>query len=106
MDEVQKNIHLLQVLSKAKPKLRKVILKNADEDLIIAICACILNFMNGNIKTDEKVKKSVKKYKHILRKVLKPTRIDQKQQVLVQKGGFLPLLIPTILSGILSFLKE
>jgi hypothetical protein len=41
---------MLHVLKTDKPKLRKVILPEADRNLILAIVECVLNVLNGNCK--------------------------------------------------------
>lgn len=106
MNEIKKNFHHLHVIANAKPTLRKAILKNANKDVIDALCSCLYNFMKGNIKTNKNVLKRAQKYKNTLRKVLKPTNIAKKQEILIQKGGFLPFLIPAILEGVVNLFKK
>ena len=37
----------LQILAKAKPKLRKILIENVPESVITAICKCCLNLLKG-----------------------------------------------------------
>ena len=41
---------ILIALSQCKNKIRKAIIENADKDLIDAICQCVFNLLEGNIK--------------------------------------------------------
>ena len=101
MKNLEKKIHHLHVLANSSPQLRKAIIKYGDRDLIMAICECILNFLNGNINADADLVKKAGKHKKILRKILEPISIKKKKDLLIQSGGFLPMLIPTIL-GVIS----
>ena len=49
-ERVEKNVDFLKILSKCKSNMRKVILSNADKDLINTICECVHNCLNGNIE--------------------------------------------------------
>jgi hypothetical protein len=55
---------MLHVLKSAKPKLRGVILKEADKNLILAIVECALNVLNGN-----SIKRKLRKHKNLLRRL-------------------------------------
>ena len=48
---MRKNTDLLRVLHRAKPKLRKAILKHVDSSCIKAICDCVLNILKNIVKT-------------------------------------------------------
>ncbi len=61
--------------------MRKVILTNADEDLINTICECVYNCLNGNIKLNNEIKTKLKRYKNDLHKSVgrnKSLKINQK----------------------------
>ena len=53
-NNVRKNFDYLTVLHKTKSPVRKAILKNADKELIKAICECIDNVIRGEVKVPEK----------------------------------------------------
>lgn len=95
---------MLYVLSTASPKLRKQILKLAPDDLIHAINEIAYNILHGNHKIRKQMRANLEKYKSDLRKLAKPSRsLGPKRKVLVQSGGaFLPLLISTVLSGLIG----
>ena len=69
MDKLKKNIKTLEILSYCDKTNRNKILSSANQDLILCICECVLNSLNGNIKLDKKIVHKLKKYKHTLRKV-------------------------------------
>jgi hypothetical protein len=100
MSYTKKNFDCLDLLGKSKPKLRKAILDNADNDVILAICECIMNLLNGKVKIDDSILNKTKKFKHQLRDLIRPhLSIKKKRSILVQKGSgvWLSLLIPPIL---------
>ena len=96
---LQKNISYLDVLAKAKPSQRKAILQTADKDLILCLCECILNVLNGNVPLKPDIQEKLGKYKAQLRILAsKETPAKYRKDILVQKGGaFLPLLLAPIL---------
>lgn len=95
------------MLKTAKPKLRAAILKNVESNVIQAINEIAYNTLNGNNKLNNKTKKHLKKYKNEIRCLSCPKRsISSKRKVLIQKGGFLPTLIASVLSGIIGKIIE
>ena len=102
----KESANLLRLLTKAKPKVRKALLQNADSDLIRSICECSYNVLQGNVPLNKREKNKLKKYKKELRYLVKkgPTLKQKKKRIIVQKGGFLTALIAPILGGILSSL--
>lgn len=109
MASVKKHLPLLQLVQTAKPKLRKTILLNCGLDLIKTIDECIYNTLCGNIRLTESEKKSLKKFKSVLRKVLKAKGgLNKKREIISQSGGsFLPtLLLPIVTAGVAQFLAE
>lgn len=103
LKRLESNKHLLFVLHKAKPKLRKAILNNSEVDLIKSICEIVFNTINKNFPINSKTVKKLRKYKKTLRCLgcsKKPLHL--KKKILIQQGGFLPTLIASVLSGLLS----
>jgi len=107
-DRVKRNIDYLNILCKCNSKMRKSILHNADKDLINTLCECIHNCLNGNIDLNEQTKNKLKRHKNILRKLLvkKKVSIKKKREIFNQKGGFLPVLLSTVLGGLTSILAN
>ncbi len=97
----------LKVLKKAKPALRKGILKCADKQLICCICECSHNILKGNVKLTAKNRKQLLKYrKHLRDLASKKVSLKKKKNLLIQSGGFLPALIAPILSVATSLLSN
>lgn len=97
---------MINVLAKASPKMRKAILEQADKPLIQTLTESVCNVTSGNIPIKPCLRKSLRKYKVQLRAIACPqTRWKSKKKVFVQKGGFLPLLLPVVsaaLSGLVT----
>jgi hypothetical protein len=92
---------LLRVLHKAKPSLRKAILREADRALVHQICEICDNTLAGHVPLSPSQKQKLKKHKQILRNLAHRTPSWKSKKNLLQKGGaFLPLLL-TILSSVL-----
>jgi hypothetical protein len=106
MNRVKKNNNLLELVATSKKKLRNSIIKGSDKEFIYSICECILNVMNGNIKLDKKTFDKLKVYKQTFKKLLKKSKLNEKKNLIVQKGGFLEFLIPAVISGISSIVSS
>lgn len=98
----------LKSLQKAKPSERKILLKKASPDLIKAICECVINILKGTVPLKTFQKNKLKTHKIILRNLQnKKININKKKKLLIQKGGFLPLLLSVlapIISGVVGSL--
>ena len=60
---------LLNALQRAKPNLRKAIIRESDKALIYAICEICENLLLGNIPLSEDQKKKLKKYRTQLHRI-------------------------------------
>lgn len=106
MKRIQKNLDYLKVLSCCSKKMSKSIISNGPKELIDAICECVLNLLIGNINLEQNQKDKLYKYRNSLRKLLKNKNLKQKKQILVQNGGFLQILLPSIISGLASIVSS
>lgn len=107
MNNIKKNFDNLKFISHCHPRLRKTVVKHADKKLILALCECMYNFLIGNIKTNDEFEGKAKKYKNVLRTLMnKDDTVENKKEILVQKGGFLPVLLPTILGVIANLIGK
>lgn len=99
-ETLQKSIKLLEVISAVKKKsLREQILKDLskNDELFDAISEISKNTVTGRLKLTEKQKSVLKKYKKVLIEMaMKPKGKRKRKKLIVQTGGFLPILIPTI----------
>jgi len=83
------------VLARAKPSLRKAILRDADRALVYSICEICDNTLSGNVALKESDKQKLKKHKKILRQLANRGGSWKNKKKQVQKGG---ALIPLLLS--------
>lgn len=92
----------LSLLGKTKNrKRRKKLIDYADRYDIRAICECIQNFLNEHIDMSPEKIEEIGKYKTLLRSLMeKELTNEERKRALKQRGGFLPLLIPAVLSAI------
>lgn len=108
MASVKKHLPLLKLVQVANPKLRKNIIISCDLDLIKTIIECIYNTLNGNFPLKDAEKKKLKKFKSVLRKILKAKGgLKAKRKIIVKGGAFLPTLLhPIVLAGEHTFLRK
>ncbi len=106
MERIKNNLDLLKKLSNCNKSQRKYILQKGKKELIFSICECVLNFINGNLKTDDETFEKLKKYKSTLRKLLEKSSLKKKKELLVQKGGFLQILLPSLITGISALIEN
>ncbi|GFU69574.1 uncharacterized protein TNCV_1351331 [Trichonephila clavipes] len=90
----------VQRLPVASPAQRKAILKSATDDQIKTLCEICENLLSGNIPT-KKIKKLCS-YKIVIRLLAyRSVPISRKRKLFTtnrQVGGFLPLILPGVLS--------
>lgn len=108
MASVRKHLPTLKLVQVAKPRLRKSIIAHCDIELIKTIIDCVHNTLNGNIKLTPSETAKLKKFKNILRKILKgPGNLDKKRDLILQNGGsFLPVLLKPIVTGVQYIVKN
>ncbi len=96
---LKKHIDLLKILKKANPQQRKALLQSCEKGLICCLCECIKNVLLGNVKISKAKHNVLAEHAVVLRKLSdRKTNIDQKRNLLVQKGGFLPALLAPVLA--------
>lgn len=99
MKKIKKHLNFLRALSSASPKHKKLLLKNATNPEVLAICEVCLNLLAGNFPVNVK---KLQKFKTSIRKVAcRSTQLKNKKRILVnQSGGFLPIILPAVISAI------
>lgn len=97
---LERNFDFIKILCKNKKKnLRRAILENADPDLILCLCECCDNLLKGNVPINSEQKQKLSKHKNHIRNLAnRKNTIKEKRNILIQQGGFLPLLLTPILS--------
>ena len=78
-----------------KQKCNRIIDEGGME-LVHCICDCVHNILQGNIPVSEEEKEIFKRHKECLRKLAKKKTSDRERKRLIQEGGFLGSLIPTL----------
>lgn len=107
MKRLKEHRHMLHVLKDCNSNTRKQILKKSNKDLVQAICEVCLNVLHGNIKLSKKNKQFLHKHKKTIRELATSKHsIAKKRKTLVQRGGFLPVLLGSVLSGVVAKLIE
>jgi hypothetical protein len=100
---IKQNREYLALLANCSPNVRKFFLKHCHTNIIKAILEIVVNTLKGNANIGAKVCTKLKKYKKTLRDLCSSQRsLSAKRSVLVQKGGFLSVLLPALISGVLS----
>lgn len=97
---------LLKALHTLKPKYRTALLKASSDKLIHCICECIYNVLKGKLTLKKEDHQKLKKHKNILRKLIsKGGKTKDRKKIIIQKGGaFLPIILGSVLSGLLGSL--
>ena len=103
---IKTNINFLKLLTSCNSRLQKVLIKNATKEQIYSLCEIILNILNGNVKLSEEEFKKLDKKKKVLRYLVQNKTSIKKKKYLIQKGGFLQFIIPSIITGIASIVSS
>lgn len=91
-----RNLDFLKSLCKRN---RRKHIKQASSDNIRSLTEIAHNALRGNITYSAKAKGKLKRFKHHIRKLAeKKHSVARKKATLIQNGGFLPFLIPPVLS--------
>ena len=95
----------LKAFQHADMKERKDILKLASPCLIQFICEIGLNILKGNIKLPERQYDALKPHKQMLLRLCASGKVlKSRKKILIRAvGGFLPKVLPAILSAISGF---
>jgi hypothetical protein len=98
----------LKILAKAKNKQRAQILNKATPEFTKFLCEVVLNVLKGNIQLTEPHYKKLRRHKHTLLNLCKRKKsLKFRKQLLLKKaGGFLPFILPALISAIAGFVGE
>ena len=78
-----------------KQKCNRIIDEGGME-LVHCICDCVHNILQGNIPVSEEEKTEFQRHKECLRELVKRKTLGREKKRLIQEGGFLGSLIPTL----------
>jgi hypothetical protein len=97
------NATALHAICKLDAPRRRALLRAADDTLVRSICECALNTLRGNVRLSPAQKKRLGKHRKTLRSLASSNGTWQrKKRLLVQRGGFLPLLLAPIIGGLVA----
>jgi hypothetical protein len=99
---IQKHLSELKQLCRCGPKKRKEILKKGGRNVKLCLSECALNVLKGNVPLNKKQFSKLKRHRKSLQNLSKKNITNKKSQQLVQRGGFLPLLLSPILGALTS----
>lgn len=102
---VTSHLEVLKALHRAKPGVRKSLLKNCTCDLVRCIVECAHNTLKGNVPLKPQQHRKLKSHKSLLRKLAKKGEsVEKKRKILVQKGSgvFLTALLAPLLGSVLG----
>lgn len=90
----------LKLISTAKnEKIRKNLIKEAEDCVVNAISEIALNCLKGNIPLKNCDFKKLNKYKQVLRKISKRNSVLSRKKTILQSGGqLMGVLIPTAIA--------
>jgi len=98
-ERIVRNSQFLKQLHSCKRGSRSTIIRKASNDNIDALSEVALNTLLGNIPLNQHQRRVLKKHRSAVRKLAhKKISRKRKKHFLVQKGGFLPLLLTPVLS--------
>ena len=72
------------------------IINETGMELVHCICDCVHNVMKGDIPLTEEERKRFNKHRYCVRKLVDAKTSDRKRKHLIQEGGFLGAIIPTL----------
>ena len=102
---MKSNFHKLHTLKYAQPKLRKAIISNCGKDLVNGVSECALNQLHGNVKLSDCTRK-LRKYRRYVRTVNRRVPLARKKKLIIQRGGFLVLLLTAVLPTLASLIYD
>ena len=80
---------------------KKAFLRHADPKLVTSLCECAANVVKGNVPLSRAQKSKLSRYKKHLRDLTNKRLSHKKRKdILVQKGGFLSLILKPIIQSL------
>lgn len=104
-ERLKKYLPILRQLCGADPSSLKEIIGKSSPCLVRLISELGLNILKGTVKLPKRQYKKLKPYKRLLISLSKPGfSADKHRQILLKKkGGFLPAILPYILTALSGF---
>jgi len=102
-ERVRRNLPTLRSVHRMNEPARKQFIKTCHPDFLECLCECSKNLLKGNIPLNSSQFNKLRRYKKVLRTLATKKASNKTRRKLLQKGGFLPLLIGPAL-GLVSSL--
>ena len=98
---------LLQLKKLKSAKEKNKLINKVNNCVIKAIAEISHNCLIGNVPLSSCNYKKLRKYKNILRKIAnKKLSLESKRKIIKQKGGFLNILIPSVLALLSTVIEK
>ena len=97
----------LIILSNNNNDQRHLILDAGKTDLLLAVCEIIDNVLRGNVKLSNRERDQLRRYRKSIRAMAdRVVPHKYKKKLLVQRGGFLPLILAPALGAVAGLVGE
>jgi len=107
LTDIKRNFCVLHNLQNSGLRKRKKLLKEVDAEVVKAIVECIYNVLFGDVDLTPEEFSKLKKEKQFMRDLVKKKKsVKKKKELLIQKGGALPLLLGPALALAAGLLGE
>ena len=91
----------IKALSKMSPGQKHHYLQHANKKFVNDLCKATREVRYMNIKLSPSLRRRIKKHCKLLKAFVNPrTKLKRKKQLLTQRGGIAPFLIPLLVAGI------
>ena len=78
------------------PHIHRLVIRRSPDGVIKAICNAALNVQRGDIELSEKQKAQLRRHRSVFKALVSRKVSIKRKRAVLQKGGFLPFLLPLI----------
>lgn len=101
------DVQKLRLFTVCSPRSKRNFLRKLPKRAIRCISECCLNTLKGNVKLNPSQKRKLTPHKQVIRTLAsKKLPLYKKKKILIQKGGFLNVLIPAALTVLTSLISR
>jgi hypothetical protein len=104
-ERVQQLLPELKRLRRMTLSERKQYIKLCGKKFIYDVCECVKNLLKGNVPLKSAHLTCLKRHKQSLRQLSVKSTSLRARKKLLQKGGFLGFLLPSLISGLVSLVS-
>ena len=103
---LKRNAPALNALAKARKPIQKTMLSNASKDLVLSLVRCASDIIKGNVSLTPRQLKQLMPYEKLLKKFVSSKTALVERRKILQKGGFVGLLLKPLLGLLGSVLNQ